>query len=76
MVRLVGHYGVKIHIPGVRLNTNCEMLLPATYWDIGGGNVRNTLEELVPTPVMTRRVVITRGIRRYIEVPVGAGQRM
>ena len=77
MVRFVVHFRIEIYIQGVRLNPNCEVLLPTTtYLDLAGGNVRLTLEELVPTPVMTRRVVITDGTRRYIETPVWAVQRM
>ena len=61
MVRFVVHFRIEIYIQGVRLNPNCEVLLPATtYWDLAGGNVRLTLKELVLTPVMTQRGVITR----------------
>ena len=77
MVRIVVQYGIEIHIPGVRLNPNYKMLLPATtYKDLAGGTVRIMLEELVPTPLMTIRVVINIGIRRYIEISVWANQRM
>ena len=52
-------------------------MLPAmTYWDLAGGQVLFTLEELVPTPVMRRRAVIIGGVGCHIEDSVWAVLRM
>ena len=76
MVRFVVHYGVEITISEMGLSQNYGVFLRAgTHLDLAGDIVRITIEEWVPTPVMTQRVVIIRGIRRHIEVPIWAYQR-